>query len=103
MSALVDRWVANGIITAEQADKIRADLAASGAGAPAGPTRPVSLVAEGLGYLGGVIVVVECEHLCMSMRGIQKPGARTVTSAVRGIFASDAKTRAEAMSLVIGS
>jgi len=51
----------------------------------------------------GVIVVVECEHLCMSMRGIQKPGARTVTSAVRGIFASDAKTRAEAMSLVIGS
>jgi hypothetical protein len=58
VSALVDRWVANGIITAEQADKIRADLAASGAGAPAGPTRPVSLVAEGLGYLGGVIVVV---------------------------------------------
>lgn len=51
----------------------------------------------------GVIVVVECEHLCMSMRGIQKPGSRTVTSAVRGIFASDAKTRAEAMSLVIGS
>jgi hypothetical protein len=58
LSALVDRWVANGIITAEQAERIRADLAASGAGAPAGPARPVSLVAEGLGYLGGVIVIV---------------------------------------------
>jgi GTP cyclohydrolase I len=49
----------------------------------------------------GVIVVVECEHLCMSMRGIQKPGARTVTSAVRGILQRDAKTRAEAMSLIL--
>ena len=51
----------------------------------------------------GVIVVVECEHLCMSMRGIQKAGSRTVTSAVRGVFASEAKTRAEAMTLIIGS
>jgi GTP cyclohydrolase I len=50
---------------------------------------------------GGVIVVVECEHLCMSMRGIQKPGARTVTSAVRGILQSDAKSRSEAMSLIL--
>jgi GTP cyclohydrolase I len=50
----------------------------------------------------GVIVVLECEHLCMSMRGIRKPGARTVTSAVRGIFESSASTRAEAMSLIIG-
>lgn len=50
---------------------------------------------------GGVIVVVECEHLCMSMRGIQKPGARTVTSAVRGILQRDAKTRSEAMSLIL--
>lgn len=49
----------------------------------------------------GVIVVVECEHLCMAMRGIQKPGARTVTSAVRGMFQSDAKSRAEAMSLIL--
>lgn len=50
----------------------------------------------------GVIVVVECEHLCMSMRGIQKPGARTVTSAVRGLLQRDAKTRSEAMSLILG-
>ena len=49
----------------------------------------------------GVIVVVECEHLCMSMRGIRKPGARTVTSAVRGQL-RDPATRAEAMSLIIG-
>jgi len=49
----------------------------------------------------GVIVVVECEHLCMSMRGIRKPGARTVTSAVRGQLRNPA-TRAEAMSLIIG-
>ncbi len=49
----------------------------------------------------GVIVVVECEHLCMSMRGIRKPGATTVTSAVRGQL-RDAATRSEAMSLING-
>ena len=49
----------------------------------------------------GVMVVVECEHLCMSMRGVRKPGARTVTSAVRGQML-DAATRAEAMSLILG-
>lgn len=49
----------------------------------------------------GIIVVVECEHLCMSMRGVRKPGARTVTSAVRGQL-RDAATRAEAMSLILG-
>ncbi len=49
----------------------------------------------------GVIVVIECEHLCMSMRGVRKPGSRTVTSAVRGQM-RDPATRAEAMSLVIG-
>jgi len=49
----------------------------------------------------GVIVVVECEHLCMSMRGVRKPGARTVTSAVRGMLRNPA-TRAEAMSLILG-
>lgn len=47
----------------------------------------------------GVIVVVECEHLCMSMRGIRKPGAKTLTSAVRGQL-RDPATRAEAMSLI---
>lgn len=49
----------------------------------------------------GVIVVVEAEHLCMTMRGVRKPGAKTVTSAVRGQL-RDATTRAEAMSLIIG-
>ena len=49
----------------------------------------------------GVIVIVECEHLCMSMRGIRKPGSRTITSAVRGQLRNPA-TRAEAMSLLIG-
>jgi GTP cyclohydrolase I len=48
----------------------------------------------------GVIVVVECEHMCMSMRGIRKPGAKTVTSAVRGQL-RDAATRNEAMSLIM--
>ena len=50
----------------------------------------------------GVIVVVEGEHLCMSMRGVRKPGSRTVTSAVRGQL-RDAATRAEAMSLILDS
>ena len=50
----------------------------------------------------GVIVVVEAEHLCMSMRGVKKPGAKTVTSAVRGSFRDSDRTRAEAMSLLIG-
>jgi GTP cyclohydrolase I len=49
----------------------------------------------------GVIVVLECEHLCMSMRGVRKPGSRTVTSAVRGGL-RDGATRAEAMSLIMG-
>lgn len=48
----------------------------------------------------GVLVVVEAEHLCMSMRGVRKPGATTVTSAVRGIFKDNPATRAEAMSFM---
>lgn len=48
----------------------------------------------------GVLVVVEAEHLCMTMRGIKKPGAITVTSAVRGTMATNAATRAEALALL---
>ena len=50
----------------------------------------------------GVIVVIEAEHLCMAMRGIRKPGATTVTSAVRGIFRENPATRSEAMGLILG-
>ncbi len=49
----------------------------------------------------GVMVVIEAVHLCMVMRGVKKPGATTITSAVRGVFRSDERTRIEAMSLLI--
>jgi len=65
--------------------------------------RLTSQVAESLvQYLNpaGVLVVVEAEHLCMSMRGVKKSGSKTVTSAVRGMFQTDARTRAEAMALI---
>ncbi len=50
----------------------------------------------------GALAVLEAEHLCMTMRGIKKPGAKTVTSVVRGIFRENPATRAEAMSLIMG-
>jgi GTP cyclohydrolase IA len=63
-------------------------------------TQVADALVEHLGARG-VIVVVEAEHLCMSMRGVRKPGSRTVTSAVRGLM-RDGATRAEAMSLIVG-
>jgi len=50
----------------------------------------------------GVMVVVEAEHLCMSMRGVRKPGTTTVTSAVHGLFRDQPATRAEAMTILFG-
>jgi GTP cyclohydrolase IA len=66
--------------------------------------RLTSEIADGLVehlHPAGAIVVVEAEHLCMSMRGVQKPGATTITSAVRGQL-RDSASRAEAMSLIMG-
>jgi GTP cyclohydrolase IA len=51
----------------------------------------------------GVMVVIEAEHTCMTLRGVKKPGAQTITSAVLGGFRKDSRTRAEAMSLITGN
>lgn len=59
----------------------------------------VDLLMEGL-KAGGAAVVVEAEHLCMTMRGIKKPGSKVVTSATRGLFRNDPRTRAEFLSLI---
>ena len=48
----------------------------------------------------GVMVVIEAEHLCITMRGVKKPGTKIVTSAIRGIFSNDSKSRMEAMELI---
>jgi GTP cyclohydrolase I len=65
-------------------------------------TQVADTIMDGLDALG-VLVVIEAEHLCMSMRGVKKPGAVTVTSAVRGVFYTSAASRAEAMSLIISN
>ena len=64
-------------------------------------TQVADAIVEKLGAQS-VIVVIECEHLCMAMRGIRKPGARTTTSAVRGGFKVNAASRAEVLSLIRG-
>ncbi|MGH9088003.1 MAG: GTP cyclohydrolase I FolE [Acidimicrobiales bacterium] len=65
-------------------------------------TTQIAVAVERVLQPRGVLVVVEAEHLCMSMRGVKKPGTLTVTSSVRGLFRSDAATRAEAMQFVHG-
>ncbi|MBN2168757.1 MAG: GTP cyclohydrolase I FolE [Actinobacteria bacterium] len=62
-------------------------------------TQVADTLMEGLDALG-VLVVIEAEHLCMSMRGVKKPGSMTVTSAVRGLFYKSTASRSEAMSLI---
>jgi GTP cyclohydrolase I len=62
-------------------------------------TQVADAIAEALQPLG-VFVVIEAEHLCMSMRGVKKPGSTTITSAVRGLFKDNPATRAEAMSFL---
>ena len=63
-------------------------------------TAEISEALESILKPRGVAVVVEASHMCMVMRGVQKPGAWTVTSSMRGVFAEDAKVRQEFMSLI---
>ena len=60
------------------------------------------LIEEELG-VAGVVVVVQAEHTCMSIRGVRKPGSETITSALRGVFKTNAASRAEVMSLINNS
>ena len=64
-------------------------------------TRLVDLIMERL-KPKGAMVIIDAEHLCMSMRGVKKPGSRTVTSAVRGIFRTKQSTREELLELIKG-
>ncbi len=64
-------------------------------------TRQIAVAIESILQPQGVAVVVEASHLCMVMRGVQKPGAMTVTSAMLGVFRMDPKTREEFLSLVL--
>jgi GTP cyclohydrolase I len=66
-------------------------------------TAQIADAVEGLLKPQGVAVVVEATHMCMVMRGVQKPGSWTTTSAMRGVFAEDPKTRQEFMSLILHS
>nr|WP_318699087.1 MULTISPECIES: GTP cyclohydrolase I [unclassified Roseofilum] len=63
-------------------------------------TQQIANALQGLLKPQGVAVVVESTHMCMVMRGVQKPGSWTVTSSMQGIFAEDAKARQEFMSLI---
>lgn len=63
-------------------------------------TRQVALALNEALKPRGVAVVMECEHMCMAMRGVQKPGASTVTSCMLGVFRDHAKTREEFLSLI---
>ena len=67
--------------------------------------RMTAQVADGIVRLArpkGAMVILQAEHLCMTMRGVKKPGSKTVTSVVRGIFRKNAATRAETMALIQG-
>jgi GTP cyclohydrolase I len=50
----------------------------------------------------GVMIIIEAEHMCMTMRGVKKPGSKTMTTAVRGVFAEDANKRAEVLAMIRG-
>ena len=88
----------------EMMANVRLTLNPAPAEAPAGVHAVTAHIADALMRKlnpRGAIVVMEAEHLCMSMRGVRKPGAVTTTSAVRGQFKSDNALRAEALGLIL--